>query len=665
MKEKLVIITLNSTARIGLYSYLSSIFHNYLEIESVLLPDVTPKLLSSTSCILYSAADIQPKCQDIVPDHVHELICIRTFNHTYLHKILQIPPGSFVYLVNDSERNTYEVIRQLQDFGISQYHFLPYYPGCSPVSPEIKYAVTVGEVHLVPKTIPTVIDIGNRVVDISTINEIIAWYHLPLNLADEITRNYINHIVQIIKLSNQQLSQALDTQMITQAIINTIANGVCLIDSSDSIQMVNQPFTSMLCLLSHDLIGQNLPALLEDHAITCDLHGSSEFLLKNTNEELIRLWIQEIDTINASRMYLIHSYRSNDTSELMDDTTPGSMTRKLYDFSHIITQTPSVLHLIETAKRISLNDFHVIIQGESGTEKEVLAQAIHNNSRRHDAPFVTLNLTSLEAAVINTELLGYEDGAFPGARPGGMTGILESADGGTLFIDGIQYMPHYLQSVLLQVLRNGSVKRVGGTRPIPVNIRVIATTTKDLYQMVQEGTFIDELFFTIHSVSLITVPLRQREADIPLLLDHYLKNVFNNYNIAPETILSEQLLQYLKQYSWPGNTQELNNLCRHFFSIYNRELLALQNLPPYILNQIAANQSRLSVAEKQILNLIASTPHIGRSVIKRLLEEDGVSITEGKIRSTLQTLSDHGYIKVHRTRGGCEITEMGQVILIQ
>ncbi|MBS6645527.1 MAG: sigma 54-interacting transcriptional regulator [Clostridiaceae bacterium] len=663
MKEKLVIITLNSTARIGLLSYLSSIFHNYLEIESVLLPDVTPNLLASTSCVLYSAADIQPKCQDMVPDHVHELICIRTFNHTYLHKILQIPPGSFVYLVNDSERNTYEVIRQLQDFGISQYHFLPYYPGCGPVSSEIKYAVTVGEVHLVPKNISTVIDIGNRVVDISTINEIIAWYHLPLNLADEITRNYINHIVQIIKLSNMQLSHALDTQMITQAIINTIVNGICLIDSNDSIQMVNHPFTSMLCLLDQELIGQSLPDLLEEHAITCDLHDSSEFLLRNANGELIRLWIQEIDTINTSRMYLIHSYRANDAGEQMDDTIPGSMVRRLYDFNHIITQTPSVLHLIENAKRISLNDFHVIIQGESGTEKEVLAQAIHNNSRRHDAPFVTLNLTSLETAIINTELLGYEDGAFPGSRPGGMTGILESADGGTLFIDGIQYMPHHIQAILLHVLRNGTLKRIGGSRTIPVNIRVIATTTRDLYQMVQEGSFIDELFFTINSVSLITIPLRQREEDIPLLLNHFLKNVFNNYNINAENIMSEHLLQYLKQYSWPGNTQELNNLCRHFFSIYNREPLSLQNLPPYIINQITATQSKLSIAEKQILKLIAAAPHIGRSGIKRQLEENGVSITEGKIRSTLQILNEYDYIKVHRTRGGCEITELGQVVL--
>lgn len=663
MKEKLIIITLNSAARIGLHSYLSSIFHNYLEIESVLLPDVTPELLASTSCILYSAADIPPRCQDMVPEHVHELICIRTFNHTYLHKVLQIPPGSFVYLVNDSERNTYEVIHQLQDFGISQYHFLPYYPGCGPASPEIKYAVTAGEVHLVPKNISTVIDIGNRVVDISTINEIIAWYHLPLNLADEITRNYINHIVQILKLSNLQLSHALDTQMITQAIINTIVNGICLIDSSDSIQMVNQPFASMLCLLNQELIGQNLPSLMEDHAITCNLHESSEFLLKNANDELIRLWIQEIDTINTSRMYLIHSYRANDTAELADDTIPSSMIRKLYDFNHIITQTPSVLHLIENAKRISLNDFHIIIQGESGTEKEVLAQAIHNNSRRHDAPFVTLNLTSLETAVINTELLGYEDGAFPGSRPGGMTGILESADGGTLFIDGIQYMPHHIQAILLHVLRNGSLKRIGGSRSIPVNIRVIATTTRDLYQMVQEGNFIDELFFTINSVSLITVPLRQREDDIPLLLDHFLKNVFNNYNITAETIMSEQLLQYLKQYSWPGNTQELNNLCRHFFSIYNREPLALQNLPPYILNQLAAAQSKLSITERQVLKLILSAPHIGRSGIQRQLEEQGTLITEGKIRSTLQTLNEYGYIKVHRTRGGCEITELGMVAL--
>ena len=122
---------------------------------------------------------------------------MRTFNHTYLQRILQIPPGSFVYLVNDTVDTTYEIMEQLKEYGFSQYHFLPYLPVIEEVRKDIQYCVTPGEVHLVPSFIRQVVDIGNRIVDISTINELIAVFKLPASLADEVTKNYLNHIIQI------------------------------------------------------------------------------------------------------------------------------------------------------------------------------------------------------------------------------------------------------------------------------------------------------------------------------------------------------------------------------------------------------------------------------------------------------------------------------------
>ena len=179
---------------------------------------------------------------DAIPDSVKQLVCMRTFNHTYLQRILQIPPGSFVYLVNDTVDTTYEIMDQLKEYGFSQYHFLPYLPGIEEVRKDIQYCVTPGEVHLVPSFIRQVVDIGNRIVDISTINELIAVFKLPASLADEVTKNYLNHIIQIQKLSNQQLSQALDMKEITRGILENASEGLCLLNQSGKIELCNSLF---------------------------------------------------------------------------------------------------------------------------------------------------------------------------------------------------------------------------------------------------------------------------------------------------------------------------------------------------------------------------------------------------------------------------------------
>lgn len=660
MKKKLLIITVNSVARIGLQTYLSSLFSNYLTIDAVRYADVTGDSLETADYILYSSPEIRSLLSVPVPETTHQMICTRTFNHTYLHKIFQIPPGSIVYLVNDKETSAYEVIRQLQDFGISQYQFLPHYPGSGPASPLIQHAITVGELHLVPQNIPMVIDIGNRVPDMSTVSEIISYFHLPMSLANEITRNYINHLVQIMKLSNSQLAHGLNTQHITQIIINNIANGICLLDSHDEIRMANRAFSQMMGFEKKNPVGSSLSALLSGNGILCSIHSGTEHHFRNSGGIPIRLWVQEIDAINSSRMYLLHTYQEEEYGPPGDFAPVG---HTLHSFGDIITAAPKMLNLLDNAKRISLNDFHIVIQGESGTEKEMLAQAIHRNSRHHDGPFVTLNLIALESSAVEKALLGYEEGAFFGARPGGQVGLLETAGGGTLFINGIQYMTHQIQALLLNVLQSGGFKKIGGCQTIPANIRIIAATAKNLYPLVLEGSFLDELFFTLNSVSLDTLPLRQRREDIPLLLNYFLKNDLNNPALVMEDIFSEHLCQFLTQYSWPGNAQEARNLCKYFSCIYSRRIIGLQELPSYILNQITEVQKQLSQPEQLVLQLISSNPRIGRTAICRLLARQDMEITDGKVRGLLQDLVKAGYIKVNRTKGGCEITELGSLIL--
>lgn len=298
--------------------------------------------------------------------------------------------------------------------------------------------------------------------------------------------------------------------------------------------------------------------------------------------------------------------------------------------------------MLETAKRISLTDYRVLIQGENWTGKGVLAQAIHNNSSRSQKPFLKLNLGTLSEQQAIRELTDSGDGRG---------GALERGRGGTLYLNGAHYLTDRLQRHVMRILDNEP------------NVRFIFSTDCDLYQMCREEKFQTELFYQINEVSLSTIPIRKRPDDIPLLFEYFLRNIYNNPSLNWTELCSEGLRRQLLKYSWPGNGMEIENLCKYFSCVRNSRTLSTRNLPPYILSQILEKQEKLAPLERQLLELVEQNPKIGRSRLYQLLRERGVEVTEGKIRSTLQILSESGLIKMNRTKGGCEITEDGEILI--
>ena len=657
MKHKLLILTRNPVAKVGIASYLSSLFGQYLTIVSTRIADLTPKDMEDAGCILYTAGELKGQMPFSIPDSVKQLVCMRTFNHTYLQRILQIPPGSFVYLVNDTVDTTYEIMDQLKEYGFSQYHFLPYLPGIEEVRKDIQYCVTPGEVHLVPSFIRQVVDIGNRIVDISTINELIAVFKLPASLADEVTKNYLNHIIQIQKLSNQQLSQALDMKEITRGILENASEGLCLLNQSGKIELCNSLFLKMTGIKERDIQEKDFSRLLKEAGIIYDYPSQNDGIAVHNGEEAFRMWFQDFSIADSRQVRLIH------TNPLQDAQFPTRIT-KLCDFSYFSTVNPLQLHMLDTARRVSVNDFPIIIEGESGTEKELLAQAIHQNSRRHNGPFISLNISSLKSESAEAALIGSYEKNENGVHK--KIGVLEAARGGTLLINNLQYADPGLQRLLLSILKNGFFIPLGnGSSPQPLDLRLIVTSVSDLYSRVLEGKFLDELFFLLSTVSLYTIPLRQRRNDIPLLLETFLKRSFHEPGLSSRELLTEPVLTFLNQYDWPGNVLELKNVCTYFSCIYHREPLSLSDLPGYILNQIRKHEQQLDITEHRILSLIAANPRSGRSFLCSRLKEEGIQLSEANIRTSLQRLASAGYIKVHRTRGGCEITELGGLVNTQ
>lgn len=585
-KPTMLLISRSSTTNVGMRSYLNHIFSKYIHLETCLAADVDTERMEKADLVLFSSRFAARMAEPLMTPKIRYLICIRTFNHTYLNRILSIPSNSEVYLVNDSECSAKDSIQLLYTLGITQYRFIPYYPGCPETDARIQYAVTVGENKLAPRNVQTLVDIGIRIADISTISEIASFFHLPLSLADVVSLNYINQFVQLLKISNRQLSQATNTKFITQSILSNIDTGVCIVDDGGKIQMINKQFKEALDIPRSHLVGTLLKEAvpeLDGIAKRSQDQRSPFFLVRRGKEDPLKLAVQEIRDM----------------------------------------------------------DHRVLISGEPGTGREVLAQAIHNNSRRSAKPFMKLNLTVLSEGQIMEEL-------FPGD---GREGILNRAEGGTLYLNGIHCMSISMQKEFLNMMDQ-----------MP-DVRFIASTEEDLYTMCQEGRFLKSLFYMIGEVSLETFPIRQRPEDIPLLFEYFIRNIYNNSALRWTDMCSEELWNSLTAYSWPGKGKEIENLCKYVYCFHSEGKLTIRDLPAYIRLQMAKKASLLSPLEKRVLQTVAQNPKIGRAGLQEILENEGIQVAEGKIRSILQSLSEQGLIKVNRTRGGCEITETGELQL--
>ena len=244
-----------------------------------------------------------------------------------------------------------------------------------------------------------------------------------------------------------------------------------------------------------------------------------------------------------------------------------TVTRQLpITFDHILYKSNSMNRLIALAKTIALSDSNVLIRGETGTGKEIFARALHFASHRAEKAFVPINCSAIPDTLLESELFGYEKGAFTGAIKEGKQGLFEFADGGSILLDEIGDLAPHLQAKLLRVLQDGNVRRVGGTHETPVNVRIMAATNRNLEDYIQQGRFREDLYYRLNVIPLFVPPLRARKEDIPLLTKVFLKR-YAAYVQKPEPILSEAALQKLMEYHWPGNIRELENVIERTVNI--------------------------------------------------------------------------------------------------
>jgi len=311
-------------------------------------------------------------------------------------------------------------------------------------------------------------------------------------------------------------------------------------------------------------------------------------------------------------------------------------------FNSIIGQSPALESLIRSAKMVAATDVTVLLQGETGTGKEVFANAIQKSSARADKAFITLNCAALPESLIESELFGHKKGSFTGATAS-TQGLFKAADGGTLFLDEINSLPYSIQAKLLRFLESGECLAIGDTKPYHVNVRIIAATNTDLLKLVTAKEFRSDLYYRLNVVPLELPSLSQRSDDIEALMNHFM-NMMATTHTMDCAKLSKAALKALKAYPWPGNIRELRNLCERLCILMAGETIEPEHLPQEFINVSSSSNIPLLLPEKGIELDALEANFIHQALIRTKGNRSKTAKLLGLTRDTLiYRMQKHGF----------------------
>ena len=387
-----------------------------------------------------------------------------------------------------------------------------------------------------------------------------------------------------------------------RTIIESIDQGVLAIDQKGFIRHCNGVAAAMIRKNKNELIGRPISTILEGSSLLEVLktgrgHEGQEETFHSQNHEMHFLITAKPILANDQIEGVVATFR--DISEVRKQAYNIMATEREVGIDSILGESPQIRQLRERSRQIAQSNATVLITGESGTGKGLVATAIHYSGPRRNGPFIAINCAAIPDELLESELFGYTEGAFSGARKGGKPGKFELADGGTICLDEIGDLPLRLQPKLLQVLQSRTVERLGGVKQVKVNVRVIASTNRDLEQMIIEREFREDLFYRLNVIPLLTTPFRERKGDILLLMEHFLKKCCHEEK-KPVKLLSPEVKELLLSYQWPGNVRELENTVEYMVSLENSDIITRNSVPPRIRKAIDSGD----ISDKPLATLL-------------------------------------------------------------
>jgi len=328
-----------------------------------------------------------------------------------------------------------------------------------------------------------------------------------------------------------------------------------------------------------------------------------------------------------------------------------------YGYDNMIGKSEGMKRVFEIISTVSNRDTTILIQGESGTGKELTAGAIHYNSNRRDGPFIKVSCAALNKEILESELFGHEKGSFTGAIKT-RRGRFELADGGTIFLDDVDDIPLEMQVKLLRVLQEREFERVGGEETIPVNVRVICATKKDLKKLVQEGGFREDFYYRLHVVTIQLPPLRERKEDISLLVTYFLKKYAERQRVTVNSV-SQETLNLLMLYNWPGNIRELENVIEHAVAFCTSDVIIPKNLPRNLIEgEISSGIFPIELSTIDSIDLQETLSEAERKLLQWAYQKtNGNQVRMSEILRIPRTTLQNKLVKYNITRTGIPAKE--------
>jgi len=422
----------------------------------------------------------------------------------------------------------------------------------------------------------------------------------------------------IIESLNSKLEAEHSEMSILKTVLELAYDGILVVDIDGYITMISDAYKKFLGVEGDEVIGKHVTNVIEntrmhivaksgipeindfqeirgDYMVATRIPYYVDGKQAGAIGKVIFRNINELEGINKKYNKIEMELR-NLKSEI------SNLHRAKYTLKHIITVNNNMNKLKNYVRKISKTRSNVLIQGESGTGKELIAHAVHNESLDRDMPFVSVNCAAIPEHLLESELFGYEKGAFTGADKNGRIGKFEIADQGTIFLDEIGDMPLQMQAKILRVIQEGEVERVGSNRPKHIDVRVIAATNKDLKEMIELKTFREDLYYRLNVINILIPPLRDRKEDIPLLAKHFLEQL-NDKHGRKATDFSEKAQYSLSAYNWKGNIRELRNVVERAYNIIEKEeLIQPYHLPMQLIadnNENVGNPLKMVVEETE------------------------------------------------------------------
>lgn len=676
--KKLAVVSYTIESVNSYYYQIKSLFSDSIKINRYCLEDLknNSSLKIDADVLLIPSYHLFKKIKHNINRTTELLFANRTISKTGMDKINKLKNGSKVVLIDESPEMAEQIISTIYQLGGRHIEINSFWSQ-DKENLEDKTFIVLGQSEYIPESAKEIINIGNSLLDINSIIDIGAKFDMFSVLdRQDIVKSYTEiktanfGFLQMLGLTNIRESQ-LDIllQTIDAGVIGINVDGNIFLYNDIAKEIFNKDFNNK------DKNGiKLLPEIPFDYTLK---H------LKPAEEKIIRVNSYDVvvsvnPLIHSQKMYgavaIIRKYQDLENKEyILRKKLIGKGYAAKYNFDDIYGSSTAIKECKNIAMRMSKSNSSILITGDTGTGKELFAQAIHNNSLRNNYQFVPVNCGAFPENLLESELFGYEEGAFTGARKGGKPGLFELAHKGTLFLDEITEMPINLQVKLLRVLQEREVVRLGGDRIIDVDIRVIAATNKDIKDLTYKGEFRKDLFYRLNVLPLKVPSLSERREDILGLFDYLKKSYKSNM------VFTQNAKEILVNYSWNGNVRELRN-CVEYLVNLDLDKIDTNDLPVYLrentqnsyetnciqqdvliefLDKSSSNIKKYKFVLEKLNEAYVNNKRIGRRSIFEMAKSQGIFISEQEIRTILINLEKFKMAEINKGRSGTAITETG------